>query len=125
MIASSGTVLSNLAYLIGAVVLAVILGFLIWLRHRTPKSVDTNVAEFRRGMSVLAPDQRSSGKRAMSDKAPPIRPAPEFTHVRLEPSPRPAHFRGGQPGIDGHRETGEDHAAAEEAGGGGLGAESG
>jgi hypothetical protein len=58
VIASSGTALSNLAYLIGAVVLAVIGGLGVWLRHRQPKSVDANMASFRRGLSALAPDTR-------------------------------------------------------------------
>lgn len=56
MIASSSVVLSNLAYLIGAVVFAVIGGTVVWLRHRQPKSVDANVASFNRGLRALAPD---------------------------------------------------------------------
>jgi hypothetical protein len=56
MTASSGVVLANLAYLIGAVVLAVIGGTVVWLRHRQPKSVDANVASFNRGLRALAPD---------------------------------------------------------------------
>ncbi len=56
MTASSGVVLSNLAYLIGAVVLAIIGGLIVWLRHRQPKSVDANVESFSRGLRALAPD---------------------------------------------------------------------
>lgn len=56
MIASSSTVISNLAYLIGAVVLAVLGGIAVSLRHRKPKSVDANMASFRKGLSALAPD---------------------------------------------------------------------
>ena len=56
MIASSSVVLANLAYLLGAVVLAVIGGTVVWLRHRQPKSVDANVASFNRGLRALAPD---------------------------------------------------------------------
>jgi hypothetical protein len=126
VIASSSTVLSNLAYLIGAVVVAVILGLLVWLRHRAPKSVDANMASFRRGLSVLAPDPRSSGRPMPSNSASRTRPAPALTHVRLEPAPRPAHFRaGGSSGDNGRPQSGEDHSATEEAGGDGLGAESG
>jgi hypothetical protein len=54
--ASSGTVLANLAYLIGAVVFAILGGFVVWWRHRQPKSVDANVASFQRGLSALAPE---------------------------------------------------------------------
>ena len=58
MIASSATVLANLAYLIGAVVFAVIIGGLVWLRHRQPKSVDANMALFRPG-----PERAGAGPR--------------------------------------------------------------
>ena len=86
MIASSSTVLANLAYLIGAVVVAVIGGLLVWLRHRQPKSVDANMASFRRGLSALAPDPQAPAKASIrrSDNAR-VRPAPVgLTHVRLE-----------------------------------------
>jgi hypothetical protein len=56
MTASSGVVLSNLAYLIGAVVVAFIGGLLVWLHHRQPKSVDANVESFQRGLQAIAPD---------------------------------------------------------------------
>jgi hypothetical protein len=56
MTASSGVVISNLAYLIGAVLLAIIGGLVVWLRHRQPKSVDANVESFQRGLRALAPD---------------------------------------------------------------------
>jgi hypothetical protein len=56
MTASSGVVLSNLAYLIGAVVLAFIGGLAVWLYHRQPKSVDANVESFQRGLQAIAPD---------------------------------------------------------------------
>ena len=56
MIASSSVVLANLAYLIGAVVLAVIGGLAVWWRHRKPTSVHANMASFHRGLRALAPD---------------------------------------------------------------------
>ncbi len=59
MTASSGVVLSNLAYLIGAILLAIIGGLVVWLRHRQPKSVDANVESFQRGLRALAPDAPS------------------------------------------------------------------
>jgi len=61
MTASSSVVLSNLAYLIGAVVLAVIGGLVVWLHHRQPKSVDANVESFHRGLRALAPDPPGTG----------------------------------------------------------------
>ena len=106
MIASSGTVLANLAYLIGAVVLAVIVGLIIWLRHRQPKSVDANMASFRKGLSALAPDP-PSGPPSRGPEPARVRPVPVgLTHVRLEPSTGPvppdetlrAESEGGRPG---------------------------
>jgi hypothetical protein len=86
--ASSTTVLANLAYLIGAVVVAVILGLLVWLKHRKPKSVDANMASFRRGLSALAPDE---GPRTPARRTEPIRIRPPgLTHVKLEPARIPA-----------------------------------
>lgn len=85
MIASSTTVLANLAYLIGAVVLAVVVGLVVWLRHRQPKSVDANMASFRRGLSALAPDPGGPAAMAQAEAAR-IRPVPVgLTHVRVEP----------------------------------------
>ena len=54
-------VLSNLAYLIGAVVLAIIGGFAVWLHHRQPKSIDANVDAFQRGLQAIAPDSSRPG----------------------------------------------------------------
>jgi hypothetical protein len=103
MIANSATVLANLAYLIGAVVVAVIVGLLVWLRHRQPRSVDANMASFRRGLSALAPDADGGGPAARPSDPSRIRPVPVgLTHVRLEADDRPAgtgeHGEGGQPG---------------------------
>ena len=87
MIASSTTVLANLAYLIGAVLLAAIIGLVVWLRHRQPKSVDANMASFRRGLSALAPDAGGPGTSVRQAEAARIRPAPAgLTHVRVGPA---------------------------------------
>jgi hypothetical protein len=120
---SSITVLSNLAYLIGAVVVAVVLGLLVWLRHRQPKSVDANMASFRRGLSVLAPDPEPPAKHFRSENAP--RAMPALTHVRIEPSSRPAPRRPEAPAAAGRPGPRHDHTAAGEAVGDGLGGESG
>jgi hypothetical protein len=61
MMASSEVVVSNLAYVAGAVVLAIIGGLIVWLRHRQPKSVDANVESFHRGLRALAPDASHAG----------------------------------------------------------------
>lgn len=90
MIASSGTVLANLAYLIGAVVVAAIAAVLVWLRHRQPKSVDANVASFRRGLSALAPEDGGSSSR----RPEPVRIRPTPSHVRIDPGSGPGGDRG-------------------------------
>jgi hypothetical protein len=59
--ASSAVVLSNLAYLIGAAVLAIVGVFIVWLRYRQPTSVHANVKSFHRGLQALAPDPKHSG----------------------------------------------------------------
>lgn len=74
MIASSSVVLSNLAYLIGAVVFAVFGGLAVWWRHRTPKSVQANISSFNRGLRALAPEGEDA------------RPLPE-PGIRIEPRP--------------------------------------
>jgi hypothetical protein len=86
MMASSSTVLSNLAYLIGAVVLAVIGGLAVWLHHRQPKSVDANMASFRRGLNALAPDANPApGAPARQEQRGfNVQPVPNLTHVRVE-----------------------------------------
>jgi hypothetical protein len=92
VIASSTTVLANLAYVIGAIVVAVIIGLLVWLRHRQPKSVDANMASFRRGLSALAPDPDAPAQAQPRPEPSAIRPLPSgLTHVRLEADAEPAH----------------------------------
>ncbi len=81
MTGSSSVVLSNLAYLIGAVVLAVIGGFAVWLHHRQPKSIDANVDAFQRGLQAIAPDSSRPG---------PLRPAHAAPVEGLRVRPRSA-----------------------------------
>jgi hypothetical protein len=95
MTASSGVVLSNLAYLIGAVVVAFIGGVLVWLHHRQPKSVDANVESFHRGLQAIAPDStrpvrvRAHGVSPVEDRQ--LRPRSSVTLrvARSEPAPHP------------------------------------
>ena len=83
-IASSSVVLANLAYLLGAVVLAVISGTFVWLRHRQPKSVDANVSAFNRGLRALAPDGAPGeppGSGAVADGPPHVEASPRGLRV--------------------------------------------
>jgi hypothetical protein len=92
MTASSGVVLSNLAYLIGAVVLAIIGGLAVWLHHRQPKSVDANVESFQRGLQAIAPD--ASRPVALRDTAVTqqqgLRLRPRSSVTLLDPRAEPA-----------------------------------
>lgn len=100
-VASSSTVLANLAYLIGAVVVAALIGVLIWLRHRPPKSVDANMASFRRGLSALAPDPEFEAKAAAAhEEQSRARPVPTGqVHVKVEdPAPDGTPVEGSQSG---------------------------
>ncbi len=96
MTASSAVVLSNLAYLIGAVVLAIIGGLVVWLRHRQPKSVDANVESFHRGLRALAPDgsQPGSGRDAVTTATGGLRIQPRAAVATDEEHGRPLRFRG-------------------------------
>ncbi|HEX4864847.1 MAG TPA: hypothetical protein VFV02_12285 [Acidimicrobiales bacterium] len=116
LVASSSVVLSNLAYLLGAVVLAVIGGTFVWLRHRQPKSVDANVSAFNRGLRALAPD----------GEPPEATTAGTDNPVRVEPSPRGLRvIRADEIDISGDHDPVNGGAGAEEAAGEPAGAESG
>lgn len=103
-VASSSTALANLAYLIGAVVVAIIGGLIVWLRHRQPKSVDANMASFRRGLDALAPDSRSASTAQGRPEQFKIRPMPAaaLSRVRLGAE------HSEQPGFTGFSEPQED-----------------
>lgn len=50
--------MSNLLYLLIALVLSGVGWLIIWLRHRQPTSTEYSVQEFSRELRALAPDQR-------------------------------------------------------------------
>lgn len=56
-------------YLVFAVVVAVVGGTIVALRHRQPKGMDSSIDEFERGRRALAPEQFDPG-------APPRRSRP-------------------------------------------------
>jgi len=77
---TASVVLDNLIYLIGAVVLAVVLGLVVAMRHRRPSSVEATVNSFSRGLRALSPDATPArGRRRPGAAAPspqsPTRPA--------------------------------------------------
>ena len=122
----SSTVISNLAYVVGALVLAIILGIAVWWRHRQPKSVDANVASFKRGLRALSPENRPAGVRVVtsgagrgpngSGETEPMR----FTSIKLERIPEPISepVSVESPGDEAAAVAGEiDEAAEPDAGG--------
>ncbi|MCU4185106.1 hypothetical protein K6U06_12095 [Acidiferrimicrobium sp. IK] len=87
-VAASGVVLSNLMYLIGAVLLMVVLIMIIVLRQRKPKSVEANMESFHRGLRALAPSATSPKRQSV---ATPTRPAARRSQVQtvVDAQPEP------------------------------------
>jgi hypothetical protein len=61
---SSSVVLSNVGYLIGLVVLAVILVSIVVLRHRKPVSTEAHMDSFNRGLAALSPGHPTGRRRS-------------------------------------------------------------
>jgi hypothetical protein len=59
----SSVILSNIAYLVGAVVVACAVIIIVVLRHRRPVSTEENMDTFHRGLAALAPGQAPRGRR--------------------------------------------------------------
>lgn len=126
MTASSSVVLANLAYLFGAVVLAVIGGTFVWLRHRQPKSVDANVASFNRGLRALAPDSEPGEQLPEADIAAPQRTQPRASGLRIIRSePEPELELELEPEAPARETSGPLHPGTDEDAGQRAGAESG
>lgn len=53
--------MSNLIYLVAAVVLSLAGSLLLWLRHRKPTSLESGIDEFQRELRALAPERRTAG----------------------------------------------------------------
>jgi hypothetical protein len=62
---------SNLVYLLLALVLSGIGWLILWLRHRQPTSVEYGIEEFNRELRALAPEERQPQSRrdARRDRA--------------------------------------------------------
>lgn len=55
--------MSNLIYLVIAIVLSLAGSFVLWLRTRQPKSVEAGIEQFSKGLRALAPDAPDKGER--------------------------------------------------------------
>ena len=49
---------SNLIYLLVAVLLSIIGSLILWYRHRRPRSMEAGIDEFNRELKALAPERR-------------------------------------------------------------------
>jgi hypothetical protein len=104
----------NLIYVAGALVLIVILSIFVTLRHRKPKSVESNMESFNRGLQALAPDADPVRRRPRSSPArpspPPASSLPRRTvTIRPAESPMPA-GDDIRPGATGGSPSGEGRA---------------
>ena len=57
----AGMVLSNLLYVVGAIVAATVVSAIFLLRHRRPKSLEAGIEMFSRELKALEPDRRGPG----------------------------------------------------------------
>lgn len=51
--------MSNLAFVMGAVLLSVVGTLIILYRHRKPRSMESGIEEFSRELRALAPERRN------------------------------------------------------------------
>jgi hypothetical protein len=54
---------SNLIYLVIAVVLSVLGSLILWYRNRQPRSMDHGIRQFSKGLEALAPDRDQQRER--------------------------------------------------------------
>jgi hypothetical protein len=57
----AGMVLSNLLYVVGAIVAATVVSGIVLLRHRRPKSLEAGIEMFSRELKALQPERRVAG----------------------------------------------------------------
>ena len=51
--------MSNLAFVMGAVLLSIVGTLIILYRHRKPRSMESGIEEFSRELRALAPERRN------------------------------------------------------------------
>lgn len=56
--------MSNLIYLIIAIVLSLVGSLILWFRTRQPKSMEAGIKEFSKGLRALAPDDPKGERRS-------------------------------------------------------------
>lgn len=53
--------MTNLLYVLAAVLVSVVASLALWYHHRKPRSLEYGVEEFRRELKALAPERREGG----------------------------------------------------------------
>jgi hypothetical protein len=104
----------NLIYVAGALVLIVILSVFVTLRHRRPKSVESNMASFNKGLQALAPDAEPARRRLRPSPVRPTPPTPaprRTVTIRPSVSPAPAGGTGSEADALGDGRVLEDETA--------------
>jgi uncharacterized alpha-E superfamily protein len=66
--------LTNLLYVVGAIVGATVVSALLLLRHRRPRSVDAGIENFSRELKALQPERRPPGVSLVNQAVPPLAP---------------------------------------------------
>ncbi len=88
---TGSVVIGNLAYLIGAVVLMIVISSIVVLRHHRPRSVEANMESFHRGLRALAPEEDekvdAGGRRGRAKPAPVAQGVPPRHGVPARRSP--------------------------------------
>jgi hypothetical protein len=56
--------MSNLIYLLLALVLSIVGSLILWYRHRRPRSMEAGIDEFNRELRALAPERREEERRS-------------------------------------------------------------
>ncbi|HEY2303176.1 MAG TPA: hypothetical protein VGH66_14855 [Acidimicrobiales bacterium] len=89
----SALVLTNLLYVVGAVVVASLVSGLYVLRHRKPKSLESGIESFSRELRALAPERRGGvlrGERVPPERRRPDTPAARRGDGATDPAAAPA-----------------------------------
>jgi hypothetical protein len=117
MIAITNVEVQNLIYVAGAVLLIIVLSIIVALWHRKPKSVESNMASFNRGLRALAPGaepvRRKSGPAGRKKG-----PVPPVVESQLPPRTNTVHTirpvpvsEPATPAEETQGETGQDQPA--------------
>ena len=78
-------VLTNLLYVVGAVVVATLVSALYVLSHRKPRSMEAGIESFSKELQALAPESREQGQSRIHRDYEPV----HFQRIELRPASPP------------------------------------